>query len=487
VIGHRCRAEAVVLATLVIAAPRAAVAGDGTGGGTAPCIRLSRAGTQVQGDVRVCPGRYRIADPGERGVVIAAASGTRIDLGGVTIESGDSVPTRFVGVGIVSRNVDGVTVLGGVIRGYRYGVRLEGGRNHRISGIDVSGSRRQALRSTETATDTLDRLDAARPDVFEQYGGGILLRGATGGSVTGVTARHAQNGIGLIDATGVYVADNDVSDNNGWGVHLYRASHNTIVRNQVSRTRRCLAPFADCGAAAVLLREGSDSNIISDNDLTYSNIAVLVSGAAPLTRGSAGNLVYRNDGSLATAAAFVARNIWSIVFLENRVDSAAAGFALAGLSGGTIRGNTVIGARRAAIDARAGGDNSFEANALLGGPVGILVEGSEARAVPSRAYRIDDNLLAGVDQGIVLKRVTESRVRGNVFDSVGDGLVVDGAGHGTEVSGNVFLRATGWFIEAPDLVAGGNYWATPDAPRAAARVRGRVSVLPWKPASAAGY
>jgi hypothetical protein len=64
---------------------------------------------------------------------------------------------------------------------------------------------------------------------------------------------------------------------------------------------------------------------------------------------------------------------------------------------------------------------------------------------------------------------------------------VDGAGHGTEVTGNVFLRATGWFIDAPDLAAGGNYWATPDASRAAARVRGRISVLPWKPASAAGY
>ena len=42
----------------------------------APCLRPTRAGTQVQGDVRVCPGRYRIADPGERGVIIVAASGS---------------------------------------------------------------------------------------------------------------------------------------------------------------------------------------------------------------------------------------------------------------------------------------------------------------------------------------------------------------------------------------------------------------------------
>ena len=41
--------------------------------GVAPCLRPSRAGTQVQGEVRVCPGRYRIADPSERGVIVAAS------------------------------------------------------------------------------------------------------------------------------------------------------------------------------------------------------------------------------------------------------------------------------------------------------------------------------------------------------------------------------------------------------------------------------
>nr|MBA3556257.1 hypothetical protein [Gemmatimonadales bacterium] len=52
----------------------------------APCVRPTRAGTQVQGEVRICPGRYRIADPSERGVIIAASSGTRIDLTGVVLE-----------------------------------------------------------------------------------------------------------------------------------------------------------------------------------------------------------------------------------------------------------------------------------------------------------------------------------------------------------------------------------------------------------------
>jgi parallel beta-helix repeat protein len=453
----------------------------------APCIRLSRAGMQVQGDVRICPGHYRIADPGERGVLVAAASGTRIDLAGVTIESGDSVPDRYTGVGLGSRNVDGVTVLGGVIRGYRFGIRLDGGRGHRVTGTDVSGNRRTTLRSTAERTDTLDRLELGLAQRVDEYGGGMLLRGTVGATVTGVVAHNGQNGIGLMDADHSYLADNDLSGNTGWALHLFRSSHNTIVRNDASRTRRCLAPGADCGAAAVLIREASDSNTVADNDLTLSSIGVLVTGLPPLTRPSAGNLVYRNDASLALVAAFAARGTYRLTLLDNRADSAAVGIQLLRVSSSLARGNTLIGSRRAGIDIAHGGDTGLEANELLGAPVGIRIAAPDTGGAPTRGFRIDDNMLAGVDRGIELTGVRGSRIRGNVFDGVGEGLVVDGAGHATEVTGNVFLRAARWFIDAPDLVAGGNYWATADATRAAERVHGRVSVLPWKPASAAGY
>ena len=453
----------------------------------APCVRLTRAGTQVQGDVRVCPGRYRVADPTERGVLIAASSGTRIDLTGVTIESGDSLPERYVGVGVASKGVDGVTVVGGTVRGYRFGVRIEGGRNHRLSGIDVSNSRRQILRSTAERADTADRLDVTRLETADQYGGGLMLRGTAGTSVTGVVAHGAQNGISLVDASTSYVADNDLADNTGWAIQLYRSSHNSILRNDASRTRRCPTPETDCAAAAILLREASDSNTIAENDLTASTIGVLVTGQAPLSRPSVGNLVYRNNASLATVVGFAARMTWNVSFVENRADSVAAGFELVRMTGGLLRANTVIGARRGGILATRGDDTGVEANVLLGGPVGIQVTTEDSAGRHGRGYRIDDNLLNGVEQGVVLRGVTDSRVRGNVFDGVGSGLVVDGTGHGTEVSGNVFLRASSWFIDAPDLVAGGNYWATADAGGAAAKVRGRISVLPWKPASAAGY
>ena len=146
----------------------------------APCIRPTRAGTQVQGEVQICPGRYRIPDPDSRGVIVAVSSGTRIDLTGVTLQSGDTLAGEFTGRGVLATNVDHVTIVGGSIRGYQYGVRIEGGRGHRISGVDVSGSRAQRLRSTPERYDERDWLDIFRPDTFEQYGSGVYLRGTDG-------------------------------------------------------------------------------------------------------------------------------------------------------------------------------------------------------------------------------------------------------------------------------------------------------------------
>ena len=181
------------------------------------------------------------------------------------------------------------------------------------------------------------------------------------------------------------------------------------------------------------------------------------------------------------------RSGWNALFLENRADSSAYGFRLERATGTTLRGNTVIGAHTAAISAANGADTRIESNVLLEAPAGILLDAPDPRGPASRGYRIDDNAISRTERGIVLRQTTGSRIRGNVLDGVGDAIVVDGAGHGTEVSGNVFLKASGWFIDAPDLAAGGNYWATADASAASARVRGRITVLPWRPASAAGY
>ena len=206
--------------------------------------------------MRICPGRYRIADPGERGVIVAAASGTRIDLTGVLLESGDSVAAGFTGVGIASKNVDGVSVLGGTIRGYRIGIRLEGGRGHRVTGSDLSGSRTDAMRSTRRARHAPTGSIPTASTAFTGDGRGLVLVRTVGASVTGVTAAAAQNGIGLIETRDTYIADNELTGNSGWAISLWRSSHNVLIRNRTDRTSAARPRASIAAPPAILVREG---------------------------------------------------------------------------------------------------------------------------------------------------------------------------------------------------------------------------------------
>jgi parallel beta-helix repeat protein len=454
-----------------------------------PCIRLTRAGTQIQGDVTVCPGRYRIADRGEIGVLVIAGSGTRLNLTGVTLESGDSAPSRFVGAGVVSRGLDNVEIYGGTIRGFRHGIRIEGGRGHRIARVDVSGSRSQALRSTPEQYDEADWLDIFHADTAERYGGGVLLKGTNGATVIGVSARHAQNGIGLIDARATYVADNDVSENSGWGIHLWASPQNVIVRNQADHNVRCESPAyrRGCDSAGILLRELSDSNLVADNDMTWSGDGFFLSGQPEFVRPSRGNMVLRNDGSSAYHNAFESTFSPGNVFLENRADSSDYGFWLGYSTGTTIQGNIVLGSRSVGIAIEHGSANRLLSNIVMGGKTGIKLFTRDSAGPASRDYVIDDNVIAEVARGLVLERTAHARVRGNTFDGLDEGLVADSTARDAQVTGNVFLRVQRWFIVAPALTAGSNYWATATEAEAVARVRGAVVVIPWFPASITGY
>ncbi len=465
------------------------VAGAALLQGATPCFRPSEPGTMVQGSVRVCPGSYRIPDPDELGVIVIASSGTRLDLTGVNLTSGDSTAAEFIGYGVVSRGLNEVEVIGGNISGYRYGLVLEGGRGHLVSGINLSGSRSQALRSTPTSYDEADWLDIFRPDTFEPYGGGLLLKNTDQATVTRATARGAQNGIVLFGARESLVADNDVSHNSGWGISLWRAAHNIIVRNDASYNVRCESASYSrgCDSAAILLRERSDSNLVADNDLRWSGDGFFLSGHRPLVNPSVGNVVLRNDASHSYHNAFESTFSDGNAFLENVADSSRYGFWLGYSTGTIVRGNVILGTRESAIAIEHGSDNELAGNTILGGRVGIHLFTRQPADEPSRGYRVDDNVLADLERAVVLANTSQSRIRGNLFDRVSVGLTVDEAGRETEVRGNVFLQAHRWFIAAPRLDAGNNFWGTPDAETAQSRVTGDVVVLPWRPASEAGF
>jgi parallel beta-helix repeat protein len=454
-----------------------------------PCTVLPRAGTRVSGDVKICPGTYRIPDRGEGGVLIASTSDTRIDLSGVTIESGDSLPSRFTGIGVLAFGVDRITVVGGRIRGYRWGVRIVGGSGHRVTDLALSGSRAQELRSTPLQYDERDWLDIFHPESTLAYGGGVVLIDTDRSTVARVRANGAQNGIALIRARGTWITENDVSGNSGWGISLWNSTANTIQGNVAHHNVRCEAPTwsRGCDSAALLLRDRSDSNFIADNDLRRSGDGFFLSGHRGAVRPSNGNIVARNDASGSPHNAFEATFSTGNVFVDNRADSSGYGFWLGYGSASLVRGSTIVGSREAAIAIEHGSDNELSRNVIVGGKRGIHLFAPNDGDQPSRATVISRNTIGGVEKGIVLERTASTTIVGNVFDEVGDGLVGDAAAIDARVTANIFLAVRGWYVDAPDLNAGGNFWATADDRATQSRVRGRVTVLPWRPASEAGY
>jgi parallel beta-helix repeat protein len=456
---------------------------------TAPCVRPTEAGTVVQGQVVICRGRYRIPDPDDKGVIVPGSPGTIVDLTGVTLESGDTIPAAYHGIGLLATGVDRVTVIGGTIRGYRIGIMLDGGRGHRVTGSDVSDTRHQELRSTPERFDESDWLDIFHPDSAEAYGAGVYLRRTDRADVRDVRAVRAQNGIMLREATGSFIADNDVSNNSGWGISLWQSSRNTVIRNAAHHNVRCESPRyrRGCDSAGILLRERSDSNLIVDNDLSYSGDGFFLSGQQGQVRPSIGNQVLRNDATGAWHNAFESTFSFGNHFAGNRADSSDYGFWLGYSTANVVEDNTIIGSRSAGVAIEHGQENVIARNTIVGGAVGIRLFRRDSTARESRNSRVDDNYLARLDRGLVLEGSRGARVRGNIFDQVGDGLVADAMSGDAVVRGNIFLRASRAFITADQLDAKGNFFAAANAAAIRRQLRGAVSFEPWRPATDAGY
>jgi parallel beta-helix repeat protein len=307
--------------------------------------------------------------------------------------------------------------------------------------------------------------------------------------VRNIKALQAQNGIMLRDAAGTVITDNDVSNNSGWGISLWHSSRSMIARNKAHHNVRCESPQyrRGCDSAGILLREASDSNIIADNDLSFSGDGFFLSGQPPHVSPSTGNLVIRNDATGAWHNAFESTFSFGNSFLNNRADSADYGFWLGYSTANVVTGNLIIGTRTAGVAIEHGQDNVIARNTIVGGQVGVRLFGPDSTARRSRDSNVDANYLARLDRGVVVQHSARTRVRGNIFDGAGDGLVVDSASADATVRDNIFLRATRLFIVADHLDAGGNYWATADAASARQQVRGEVRVDPWRPAREAGY
>jgi len=417
----------------------------------------------VRGNLRVKPGVYQrsaVRSPNgaaRAGVLLAEGlSGVTIDLRGVTLlGKPEGTPLdQCDGWGVVLRDCDDVTVLGGHFGGYRGGIVAERCRGLTIDGATFDSWYGMRLRSTKIAEDPSDWLSPHENDHdewLERYGGAISLTDCPEAVVRGCRGRHGQNGILLTRSDGCEVYDNDFSFLSGWGLALYRSSHNTISHNRFDYCVRGYSHdvyWRGQDSAGILMFERCSSNLVAYNSATHSGDGIFLFGGQDLVEGRArergevgvggsdNNLFYRNDLSYAVANSLEATFSAGNVVLQNRMLGSHQHGIWGGYSSELVAfQNEITGTLGGAISIEHGQDCVIAENELADNEIGIelwwdedpdLVGGpfGEQRDTSSQGAWVLGNTFDSNVQDIVLKRTTGVVFDGNRYPGNPRGLKV---------------------------------------------------------------
>jgi parallel beta-helix repeat protein len=197
--------------------------------------------------------------------LIVTADNVVLDLAGFTVSGEGSAAGH---PGILLRNVKGVTVRKGTVKGFGAGVAIAGGANNVIENVTVE-----------------DNIGSTEGD----FGDGITINASSGNAIRGNTVRRNGPfaGISLVGAcTKNEIRDNLISDNNmlpgepsrgrqDMGIRLEGpgANNNKVVGNTVTGSGAegiCILPTCTDPQAGCAGTPGNESNEISEN-LSHKN------------------------------------------------------------------------------------------------------------------------------------------------------------------------------------------------------------------------
>jgi hypothetical protein len=380
----------------------------------------------VRADLRVLPGEYlrpALGAAGEVGVIlIEGLRGATLDLRGVVLRGAaqDSEPDAGAGRGLVLRDCEGITVLGGRFSGYRVAISIEGCDDVRLDGAWVEPTYGNRLLGSDALPQPDDRLQVetqAGQCWTLDYGAAIAVVDSSRVDVQNCRARGGQNGLVALRSEGCRFLANDFSYLSGWGIALSHCDENLIAGNRCDVVTRRGSPGRsepDHGATGILLTGGSSDNTIAANSSRRSSAG----GRELFSEDNSGqrNRWYANDFSEAAGVAMEIVGATETWFVGNRV------------RGGQGAGLRIEGSQRLAIV-----DNEIEG--LLG--AGIVLEGG-------RHSVVSGNLLADCDSALEVHpggsapgesrdlHVSRNRFEGNILD-----LVLDRAS-GLEFASNEF-------------------------------------------------
>lgn len=299
-----------------------------------PLVVVDRDNVEIRESCRVQIDRDWIADADGNGVVHVLADGVTVDFAGQHLRGAPPgrAPDDYEGIGvrITARNV---TLRNAKVSGFKGGIWASRADGLVIEDCDVSHNFRQRLKSTPRAEDLGDWLWPHFNDDNEwltRYGAGIYIEESADVTVRRCTARHSQNGLCLRKVERSQVYDNDFSFLSGWGIALFRSSHNVIARNNCDFCVRGYSHGVYArgqDSAGILAFEQCSDNLFALNSAThsgdgffgYAGNEALEGDVDHTRRGNNRNLLYRNDFSYAPAIGIENTFSFDNRYIENRL------------------------------------------------------------------------------------------------------------------------------------------------------------------------
>lgn len=360
-------------------------------------------------------------------------------------------PQTRAGTGIRIDGVAGVELVNARVHGFKVGVHATAADRLVVRDADLSDNFAQKLDSTAAAEDSGDWLWPHANDEQQwrtNYGAALCIERTAGAEVSGLRVRRSQNGIILDRVTNSVIKDNDCSFLSGWGLAMWRSSHNWVERN---RFDFCVRGYSHGvynrgqDSAGILAFEQCSHNIFSHNSATHGGDGFFgfagrealgepasLEGFNHEQAGCNFNIFENNDFSYAPAHGLEMTFSFGNIVVQNRM----VGNAICGVWGGysqdtRIAGNYFAdngqagyGLERGGVNIEHGFGNLVVRNAFVGDEAGVHLWFDEhgnfaerpwgAANYPGSALNVvRHNRFVDVDPALHLRGGIEVEVGGN--------------------------------------------------------------------------
>ena len=458
-----------------------------------PVVRVQRTGTRVTRSCRlVFPAAVLPSEDQDPAVLLRGDGLLVVCEGELRGAEAGRAPDTYGGIGIAIEG-DDVELIDARVSGYRVGVFAEGTRGLVVRGADVSGNRRDRLRSTPEAEDPADWLwphENDRGEWLERYGAGLAVRDGRGIAIVDSVCRRGQNGIVLERVKGSLVERCDASFLSGWGLALWRSSGNVVRAN---RFDFCIRGYSHGvynrgqDSAGILLFEQCSDNLIELNSVTHGGDGIFgFAGREALgeerthpdghvRRGCNDNVFRANDLSFAAAHGFELTFSFGTLLQANWLEGNAICGAWLGYGRDSlVMSNAFVGNGESGYGSERGGLNAEHARGLV-----FRSNRFEDDAVGIRIWTDEDSHLASTPWVRANGRgARANRIEGNAFLSTEPAVELVRA-EGTLLDDGIpdqLIRADGASRESWERIGPGAAGEAPEWPRPRSREELRASI-----------